>query len=59
MHMPATAIAIALALALSGCRADEQGRQISLDKGSYQGKKDTPLTGEQRHELRERTLLGH
>ncbi len=59
MHMPAVAMTIALALTLSGCRADEQGRAVSLEKGAYQGQKDTPLTDEQRRELRERSMLGH
>lgn len=57
--MPAVAMALAVAVALAGCRADEQDRPVALEKGVYQGQKDTTLTEEQRRELRERTLLGH
>lgn len=57
-ELPSAAVFLALAVFLSGCRVDEQDRQVSLEKGIYQGQKDTPLSEEQRRELRERSLLG-
>lgn len=55
----AVGLGLVLSVALSGCRVDEQGRQLTLEKGTYQGHKDKPLSEEQRRELRERSMLGH
>jgi len=39
---------------LAGCREQEENRPIKLEKGQYEGQKDTGLTDEQRRELRSR-----
>jgi hypothetical protein len=44
-------------LGLGGCREEEQGRPISLEKGEYAGKPDTPLTEEQLRALQQRGKL--
>lgn len=37
---------------LAGCREQDENRPIKLEKGQYEGKKDTELTDGQRRELR-------
>ncbi|GBF26778.1 hypothetical protein MnTg02_01819 [bacterium MnTg02] len=39
---------------LSGCKAEEQGRPTTYEKGVYGGKADKKLTGEQVRSLRHR-----
>jgi hypothetical protein len=48
----AFAVAAVTVLALGGCREDE--RPIHLEKGTYGGKQDSELAGEQLDELRQR-----
>ena len=48
-------VALASALVLAACRAEEQGRVIRYQKGTYLGKPDTALSGEQLKNLRDRT----
>jgi hypothetical protein len=51
-----TVIGIAACLmALAGCRAEEQGRILFYDKGTYLGPKEPPLSAEKLKELRKRT----
>jgi len=50
-----TGSAFLVALALTGCRAEEQGRLIDYEPGVYKGKADTQLTDAQRRELRQRS----
>jgi hypothetical protein len=45
---------IAVGLTLAGCRADEQDRSISLEKGVYPGPKPAQLSEEQINQLRHR-----
>ncbi len=59
MKLPTIALILALGATLGACREQEQNRQLSLEKGGYQGTKDTTLDDEQRRQLRERSLLGH
>lgn len=40
--------------ALAGCRDQEQGRPLSYEKGTYQGKPDTALPSETLDALRQR-----
>jgi hypothetical protein len=42
---------------LSACDESEQGRIVRLEKGTYLGEPDTPLSEETRQELRMRTRL--
>lgn len=49
------AVAAALA-AVAGCRAEEQRRPLSYDKGTYGGVQDTPLSPATRHALAERAI---
>ena len=45
----------ALALSvLSGCREDEQNRQLFVEKGVYQGDPDQELSEAERRELQQR-----
>lgn len=37
---------------LAGCREQDENRSVKLEKGQYEGQKDTALTDEQRRELR-------
>lgn len=46
--------AAVLVLGLGACRESEQGRPLSLQKGVYQGQKDTPLNEAQLRELQHR-----
>ncbi len=48
-------LTVTAAVALSACRETETGRPISLQKGTYQGKADTPLSPETLKVLRQRT----
>lgn len=48
-------LAVALA-AVAGCRAEEQGRPLSHDKGTYGGPRDAALSEATRHALAERAL---
>jgi hypothetical protein len=43
--------------ALVGCRAEEQGRPLILDKGTYRGKADTPLSKAKLDALKDRAAL--
>lgn len=38
--------------ALAGCRAEEQGRKTSFEKGVYLGQADEPLSAETKEALR-------
>jgi hypothetical protein len=40
MHPPALATAVLCLLVLAGCKGEEMGRQIKLEKGSYMGLRD-------------------
>jgi hypothetical protein len=46
--------AIAIGLALAGCRADEQNRSISFEKGVFPGPQPTQLSEDQINQLRHR-----
>ncbi|WP_282608072.1 hypothetical protein [Pelagibius sp. Alg239-R121] len=46
-----------LGLSLAACRKEEQGRALSYDKGSYQGKADEKLSEEELMTLRQRAAL--
>jgi len=46
-----------LVLTLAACDADEQGRALRYEKGTYLGQPDTPLSDSQREELRARASL--
>ena len=46
--------AVAVGLALAGCRAEEQGRSISFEKGVYPGAKPAQLSEDQINQLRHR-----
>ena len=46
-----------LVLTLAACDADEQGRVLRYEKGTYLGQSDTPLSDAQRQELRSRASL--
>ena len=46
---------LASALVLAACRAEEQGRVIRYQKGTYLGKPDTALSGAQLKNLRDRS----
>jgi hypothetical protein len=48
------ACAVVVGLALAGCRPEEQGRSISLEKGVYPGPKPAQLSEEQINRLRHR-----
>lgn len=48
------ALAALAAAALSGCRAEEQGRPLSYTPGVYQGVVDETLSAEQQERLRAR-----
>ena len=37
---------------LAGCREQGENRPVKLEKGQYEGRKDTALTDEQRRALR-------
>lgn len=51
-------VALLMAVAaLSGCRAEEQGRVTSFEKGVYLGPEDEKIDEETRERLRERTRL--
>jgi hypothetical protein len=51
----AVAAAMATAIAtVAGCREEEQGRPLILEKGTYLGKPDQKLTEAQEQELRAR-----
>jgi len=53
-------LTLAVALSLSACREGEMGRPLSHDKGTYQGKADTPLDEATLKALRQRTTgQGH
>ncbi len=46
--------AVVVGLALAGCRADEQNRSISFEKGVYPGAPPTQLNEVQINQLRHR-----
>jgi hypothetical protein len=46
---------VGVALVVQGCREDEQDRPLLYDKGSYQGRPDTPLSEQQLEGLRQRS----
>jgi len=48
------AASVAVGLVLVGCRAEEQGRSISFEKGVYPGSKPAPLSEDQINQLRHR-----
>jgi hypothetical protein len=50
-------LALGMAIGLAGCREEEQGRAMHLEKGVYSGKSDTELTEEQRRALEQRGRL--
>lgn len=50
----AAAVLMLAGVTLSGCDPEEQDRVLSFEKGSYQGKPDTPLSQEATEELRYR-----
>jgi hypothetical protein len=47
-------MALAAAAALSACRSEEQHRILSLSKGTYHGKPDTPPDANVMAQLRDR-----
>lgn len=53
----AAMIAMVAAVVLSGCREEEQNRELHLEKGVYSGQPDTGLTDEQRDALKQRGRL--
>lgn len=50
-----TGCALLAAFALAGCRAEEQGRITSFEKGVYQGAEDQSLDEETRRALHNRS----
>ena len=42
---------------LGACRKEEQGRELHMEKGIYQGQADTPIGEETANSLRQRTML--
>ena len=52
-----SAAVFALAVMLSGCRAEEQGRVLQYEAGTYKGKTDTKLGSNQIRVLQDRTAL--
>ena len=46
------AAAVLVVLAVQGCRKDEQDRPLLPHKGSYEGRKEPPLTEQQVEALR-------
>lgn len=53
----AVAAVVLVAGVLGGCREEEQGRPLILEKGSYAGPADTTLTKAQLNELTDRAAL--
>jgi len=53
----AIAALVAAAGALAGCRAEEQGRELLYNKGTYSGPKDPALTPKQIDELNTRVMM--
>ena len=49
-------LTVTIAAGLSGCREEEQGRQLRYEKGTYLGQADTPLQEEDRAILRQRAM---
>jgi hypothetical protein len=45
-----------LLTALSACRKEEQGRELHMDKGVYQGQADTSIGEETVDSLRQRAM---
>lgn len=45
-------LVLALAVTLTACRKEEQGRKLQYEKGTYLGQADTPLSAEEKSELR-------
>ena len=45
-------LTLSLAVALTACREEEQGRKLQYEKGTYLGQADTPLSAEEKSELR-------
>lgn len=54
MRPRAMAAILAAVLALAGCKAEEQGRQVKLDKGTYAGPRDTEVSPAARLALQQR-----
>jgi hypothetical protein len=50
----ALALALAVASGLAACRSEEQHRSLSLSKGTYDGKPDTPPDAKVTAALRDR-----
>jgi hypothetical protein len=48
--------AIVLLTALGACRKEEQGRELHMDKGVYQGQADTSIGEETVDDLRQRAM---
>ncbi len=46
------AVVLMLGLAVQGCRKDEQDRPLLPHKGTYEGRKEAPLTEQQVEALR-------
>lgn len=53
----AFAAAVVTAGVLAGCRAEEQGRPLVLNKGDYSGPQDPALSEMQLNELKDRVAL--
>lgn len=49
------ALALVASAGLSACRESEMGRPLGLEKGTYQGPMDQPLSHDTLKALRERT----
>lgn len=54
MRPPALATALVCLLALAGCKGEEMGRQIKLDKGTYLGVRDGEIAPATRAALDQR-----
>lgn len=54
MRPPALATALVCLLALAGCKGEEMGRQIKLDKGTYMGLRDGEIAPATRAALDQR-----
>ncbi len=48
--------AIILLTGLTACRKEEQGRELHMEKGTYQGPADTAISEQTADELRQRTM---
>jgi hypothetical protein len=48
--------AMVLLAGLTACRKEEQGRELHMEKGTYQGQADTAIGEQTADELRQRTM---